>query len=329
MIYFVKSGIAAALLVSVAAAGSSAAAAADKVTFQLDWTPGGISAAWYLGLEKGCFSDEGIDLTINRGYGAADAVTKIGTGVADFGITDLSTIIASIGNSNVPVIAIMPVVSDSPAGIAVMDSSPIRTLKDLEGHSIASSNGNAAMQTLPLGMELAGADISKVKIITSDPSTLNGLLLQGQADSLASYVTSVVGIQAVASKAGKKVRSISYGEELGIYNASVFTSTKLLADKPDLVARFVAASKCTYDLALANPDGAIDAMVARVEGMQKSSQVEIVPFSFGFAFNSATFKKNGYAWDMARVQHNIDVVTRMQPLAQKPTAEKVAYVVKP
>jgi NitT/TauT family transport system substrate-binding protein len=316
-----------ALSLSVAAFSAGEAAAADKVTFQLDWTPGGISAAWYLGLEKGCFSDQGIDLTIVRGYGAADAVTKIASGVAEFGITDLSVIIASIGNTKAPVKAIMPVVMQSPAGLAVMDDSPIKTLKDLEGHSLASSNGNAAMQLLPLGLKQAGADLSKVKIVTADASTLNGLLLQGRADALASYVTSTVGLQAVAAKVGKKVRSVGYGDTLDIYNASVFTSDAVLKDKPALAARFVKAATCTYDLARKDPVASIDAMVSRVEGMQKDSQTEIVPFAYSFAFNNKVFEKNGYRWDMARVAHNVDIVSESQPLKDKPKAEDVVAAV--
>ncbi|MBP1849196.1 ABC transporter substrate-binding protein [Rhizobium halophytocola] len=321
MICRVRSVVLAALVAGASFAGN--ANAADKVTFQLDWTPGGISAAWYLGVEKGCFTDQGIDLTITRGYGAADAVTKIGTGVAEFGITDLGVIIASIANNQVPVKAIMPVVSQSPAGLAVLEDSPIKTLKDLEGHSVASSNGNAAMQLLPLGMKLADADMSKVKVLTAEPATLNGLLLQGRTDSLASYVTSTVGLQSVAKKVGKSVRSIGYGVDLDIYNASVFTSTKLLAEKPELAARFVKAAECTYDLARKDPEASIDAMVASVEGMQKASQTDIVPFAYDFAFNNKVFEANGYRFDMTRVSHNIDVVAEALSLKSKPKAADV------
>ncbi len=109
------------------AIGASAqmAAAADAVDFQLDWTPGGISAAYYLGVEQGCFTDQDIDVTISRGYGAADAVTKVATGVADFSVTDLGVIIGTIAESDAPVKAIMPIVSQSPMAIAVMADSEI------------------------------------------------------------------------------------------------------------------------------------------------------------------------------------------------------------
>jgi NitT/TauT family transport system substrate-binding protein len=315
--------------VSIAAMGAAAAQAADDVQLQLDWTPGGISSAWYLGIKEGCFTKQDINLKVVRGYGAADAVTKVAAGAAQFSITDLGTIISAVAATGAPVKAIMPVVSRSPMGIAVLDGSPIQTLKDLQGRSIGSSVGNAAMQYLPLGLELAGADRSKVKEVTAEGSALNGLLLQGKVDALASYVTSTVQLQAIAENAGKKVRSIGYGDALDIYNASLFTSDRMIAANPDLVARVVRGAQCTYDAARANPDAAIDAMVAGVEGMQRETQVKSVPFSMNFAFNNPVFQANGYRWNLDRVNHNIEVVDKVSPLGKKLAAQDVVYSVAP
>ena len=310
--------------VTLFSAGS--AMAGDPVAFQLDWTPGGISAAYYLGVEKGCFTDQNIDVTISRGYGAADAVTKVATEVADFSVTDLGTIIGTVAETGAPVKAIMPVVSVSPMAIAVRADSPITDLKGLEGHSIASSVGNAAMQYLPLGMQLSDADPAKVEQITAEGSALTGLLLQGKVDALASYVTSIKGMEAAAKEAGTELRGITYGDKLDIYNASIFTSDKMIAEKPDLVARFAKAVQCTYDAARANPEAAVDAITAGVEGMQRETQVEAVPFALSFAFDNPVFAANGYAFDLARVQHNIDVVNQVSPLSKALKAEDVVFV---
>lgn len=306
---------------------SSVAFAADDVNFQLDWTPGGISAAYYLGVEQGCFTDQDINVTISRGYGAADAVTKVATGVADFSVTDLGVIIGTIANSGAPVKAIVPIVSQSPMGLAVLEDSPIQTLKDLEGHSVGSSVGNAAMEFLPLGMEAEGADMSKVEIVTADGSALNGLLFQGRIDALASYVTSVVQLNSIGAATGQSVRAIPYGDKLDIYNASVFTSDALIAANPDLVSRFVKAVECTYDAARANPEAAVDAITAGVEGMQRDTQVDVVPFALNFAFNNPVFEANGYRWNLDRVTHNIEVVGRVHALDKALTAADVVYSV--
>ncbi len=301
--------------------------AADDVAFQLDWTPGGISAAYYLGVEKGCFTDQDINVTISRGYGAADAVTKVATGVADFSVTDLGVIIGAIGETQAPVKAIMPIVSQSPLAIAILGDSPIQTLNDLEGRKLGSSVGNAALEYVPYAMELAGADYSKVEEVLTDGSALNGLLLGRQIDALASYITSAVQIEALAQQNGMTIRTVFYGDQLDIYNASVFTSDEMIASNPDLVSRFKAAVQCSYEAAVADPEAAIDALVAGVEGMMRETQVTSVPFAMDFSFgpNNPVFAANGFNWDAERVAHNIEVVGAVHDKTYDLIADDVVY----
>src|SRR5579862_9126483 len=79
------SGVVAAL-VCAASLYAAPARAADSVTLQLDWVPSGIAAGWYYGVTQKCFSNQNIDVTIKRGYGAGDAITKVATGVSEFGV---------------------------------------------------------------------------------------------------------------------------------------------------------------------------------------------------------------------------------------------------
>src|SRR5471032_556469 len=49
------------------------ALAAETVRLQFDWLPSGEKAAFYLGVEKGVFAAEGLDIVILPGRGTADA----------------------------------------------------------------------------------------------------------------------------------------------------------------------------------------------------------------------------------------------------------------
>lgn len=303
--------------------------AADDVAFQLDWTPGGISSAYYLGAEKGCFTEQDINITISRGYGAADAVTKVATGVADFSVTDLGVIIGSIASEGAPVKAIVPIVSMSPLAIAVLEDSPIQTLNDLEGKKLGSSVGNAALEYVPYGMKLAGADYSKVEEVLVDGSALNGLLLGRQIDALASYITSTVQLNSLAQQSGLAVRPIFYGDKLDIYNASVFTSDEMIANNPDLVNRFAKGVICSFEAAAADPTAAVDAITAGVEGMLRETQVDAVPFSMNFSFGpeNPVFAANGFKWNIDRVAHNIDVLAEVNETTYDLKPEDVIYSV--
>jgi len=286
--------------------------AADNVVLQLDWVPGGIAAPFFYGLVQNCYADQGIALKITRGFGAGDAITKVASGSSQFGITDLAAMIAGRAKSGAPVKAIVPIVPVSPFAVAVMDTSPVQTLKDLEGRKVASAAGDAGMAFLPIGMQLEGADFAKINKMSVEPAALVGLLIQGRIDAMTSYVTSAIGVNEAAKQVGRSVRVIPFGQKLDIYNASVFTSDAVIAANPGLVSRFAKATICSFDKARANPDASIDALVEQVTGIQRESQAILVPFSYKLAFDNETFARHGYSWDMARVAHTVEIVRQAQ-----------------
>src|ERR1700719_2679050 len=64
------------------------AEANDHVILQLDWIPTGNHQAPFAGISQGFFAAQHIDVEIRRGTGAADSLTKVATGGADYGYTD-------------------------------------------------------------------------------------------------------------------------------------------------------------------------------------------------------------------------------------------------
>ena len=84
-----KSAVCALGVVVASVAWIATADAADKVRFQTDWIPSGEHAMYYGGWQKGIFAEEGIDITITRGYGSGDTVTKLAGGAFDFGVADV------------------------------------------------------------------------------------------------------------------------------------------------------------------------------------------------------------------------------------------------
>ena len=71
--------------------------AADKVNFQLDWLPGGDKAPVYVAVQQGFFAEQDLDVTIRQGKGSTDAITKVATGTADIGSSDLRVTISRQG----------------------------------------------------------------------------------------------------------------------------------------------------------------------------------------------------------------------------------------
>ena len=312
--------------VLVAGLAAQPARAAENVVLQLDWMPGGIVAGWYYGIAQHCFSDRNIALTVRRGYGAGDAITKVAAGASQFGFTDIGAMIAARAKSGAPVKALLPIIPESPFGIAVMGTSPIRTLKDLEGKRVGTSPGNAGMEFLPLGMKANYADFSKITPVTAEAAALPGLLFQSRVDSVTSYSTTAMQIEAAAERIGRTIRLIPFGLQLAIYNVSLFTSDRLIATDPDLVKRFYEGAVCAFDGSRSHVDAATDAMVAAVSGLQREDEAALVTFSYKLAFDNPTFKANGYGWNEARVVHTIAAVKQAEGLTSEIVPADVLYV---
>src|SRR5262249_4257839 len=145
------------------------AQALESVSLQLSWLPQGQASALFYGMEQGCFSSRNLELTVKRGYGAADAVTKVATNAAEFGVADLGSVMTARARGRANVKAVMPIFSDSPLLVAVLSTSPIQSLKDLEGRSLAAGPGEGGSLIIPLAMKDAGGDMAKVDQRTVEP----------------------------------------------------------------------------------------------------------------------------------------------------------------
>ena len=85
------------LIATAALAGlmASPALAQEKFNFALNWFPVGDHAAYWVALEKGYFTDKGLDVTLENSKGSADSIAKVDTGAADAGLADSAVVIAS------------------------------------------------------------------------------------------------------------------------------------------------------------------------------------------------------------------------------------------
>ena len=97
---------------------STAAQAQDKVTFRLNWLLYGFHTPFYLGLERGYYKDEKIDLTIGEGQGSVRAVQTVGAKGDMFGLADGGSVVAGV-SKGAPVKAVMAVTNSSPYSLAV------------------------------------------------------------------------------------------------------------------------------------------------------------------------------------------------------------------
>src|SRR6202011_4557376 len=199
-----------ALLAAVPLAGAAPAAAADKVRFQTDWLPSGEHAMYYGGWQKGIFAEEGIDITITRGYGSGDTVTKLAGGAFDFGVADVATVLTARARQNVPVKTIAVLYNESPHSLFVLKSSGITNFKGLEGKKIGITPGNSHRFYFPKVAEKAGTDPNKIVWTNMDGAAMAAQLIAKNIDAAPFYSIHQYYINKAAVKAGEEIVSLPF-----------------------------------------------------------------------------------------------------------------------
>ncbi|MCA6215439.1 ABC transporter substrate-binding protein [Ideonella sp. B7] len=253
------------LFASLLVAFSAGAMAADKLTVQLDWLPGGDKSFVYAGVQEGFFKAEGLDVKIVPGRGSSDAVTKIGAGAADVGFGGISALMMAAAESGVPVKAVMSLYSKGPDALFTRADTKIKTLKDVEGKTVAMPTFSSSNQLWPVVLQKNGVNPDKVKIIKADPATLAPMLAQGRVDATINWVTVAPGFNAVLKQAGKELHVLPWSQfGLDGYGWSVMASDKTIKERPEVLKRYLKALNKSLAFAIQNPQKAAEDLKAQV-----------------------------------------------------------------
>jgi len=258
----------------------------DKVRFQTDWIPSGEHAMYYGAWSKGIYAKHGIDITITRGYGSGDTVTKVASGAADFGVADIAAVMTARARTNVPVKTIAVLYNESPHSLFVLKSSGITNFKGLEGKKIGITPGNSHRFYFPEVAKKAGTDPNKLIWTNMDGAAMAAQLIAKNIDAAPFYSIHYYYINKAAVKAGQEILPLPFVEVgFKIYAATLITTDKMAQDKPDLVQRFLAASKEAFEWAAANPEEACKLHVARFPEVELDDCMGSVKAVMKFVFN--------------------------------------------
>ena len=266
------------LAVALAAlAGASVAKADDAVTLRLNWLIYGFHSPFYLGLERGYYKEEGIDLTINEGQGSGKAVQIVAAGADTFGVSDSGSVIAGV-SKGAPIKSVFAMSNASPYAVGFRADLGITSAKDMEGKTIAATAGEAGIQLFPAIIAANKLDKDKVKFLMVDgPGKMVSVLEKRTEGLLAGLDNQCLILPA----RGADVTCLSYAS-LGVNTVglTVHTRTELLEDNPDLVRRFVKATVRAFEAAVADPVASVEAGMKHKAGVDKELWLEQIKVGF-------------------------------------------------
>jgi NitT/TauT family transport system substrate-binding protein len=273
---------------------------------------------YYGGWQKGIFAEEGIDITITRGYGSGDTVSKLAGGAFDYGVADIAAVMTARARQGMPVKTIATLYTHSPHSLFVLKSSGITNFKGLEGKKIGITPGNSHKFYFPRVAERAGTDPAMIVWVNMDGAAMAAQLIAKNIDAAPFYSMHYYYQNKAAKAAGEEIVALPFVEAgFKIYAATLIATDKTIAEKPDVTRRFLKAVKRSFEWARDNPEETCKLHIQKVPEVALDDCLGSLRATLDFVF---TDHEKQYGWGKAapdRLAFTWQVVAESQELDPK------------
>ncbi|HYM49870.1 MAG TPA: ABC transporter substrate-binding protein [Candidatus Limnocylindrales bacterium] len=246
---------------SPSACGASAKPEQTNVTFAQEWLPWAAYAPEWTAQEHGYYKAEGLNVNIITPASGSDPVRLVGTGKAEFGVTQPATVIVAAGKQGLPIESVGATLRREADGLFYNPDSGIKSPQDLKGKTIGVNpipNALAFTNTL-----LASAGLTKNDVKIVDPGfSATELVLTNKIAAGWGFVYfegSIYKLQ--TGKAPGFLLWTDYGVP-SMYQQVVIANTQWLPQHPCTAAAFMRATRKGLEDFLKNPQSITPVMTA-------------------------------------------------------------------
>ncbi|RAH99281.1 hypothetical protein DLJ53_22335 [Acuticoccus sediminis] len=244
-----------------------AAHAQDKtdVSFVLDWAWQAMHGPFLIALDKGYYEEEGLDVTIDRGFGSGDTISKVASGAYDVGFAEGTGLFKfNTDNPENRVIQVMVINDQSPTGVISMADTGIEKPEDLIGKKISATQNEATVLTWPVVAKLHDLDPAGVEFLYVEPNLRDALVIQGQADATFGFATTTV-LNMVQAGVDRDDIAYSTFAQWGLkpYSSGILVKADYAEEHPDVVKGFVKATMRGLIEMLENPEEGLQLLKER------------------------------------------------------------------
>jgi NitT/TauT family transport system substrate-binding protein len=252
--------------------------AADPVRFALDWVPYGKHSGFFSGRERGFYAKAGLDVKIQRGFGA-NTLKILAGGKADFILAESDQVAVRRGKGLMAK-ALGMTHDKSLFVIYSFKNAGIKSPKDLEGKEIGAPVYTMPRVIFPAFAKHVGINKDKVTWVTMDgPSTIPSLL-SGKIAAMATFHTIFPAVKAGAQKQGKALNILLYSDYgFDIYSGALTTMDDLIQKRREYVRRFVRTSYEALAWSFEHPEEAVrDFVKTHPEASYETSLAQFMIF---------------------------------------------------
>lgn len=297
-----------------------------KVRLRLDWVWQAPQSIFTIAHRRGFYRDEGIDLSIDRGYGGPDNAAALASGNYEFMFGDPGPVI--LFNARSPTVKLTSVftIYDAYLGTVITRAgNGITKPKDLEGKVIGAPLTTGGRTMFPAFARANGIDESKVTWMTIGIQLQDQQFAKGEWDAIAGFsTTSLLNLKALGVPR-EKLTVFNFADHgVDLYGSGIVTRADYIQSNPDVVRGFVRATVKGIHAMLANKAEAIETLKQRDPLLDTAIELERLNMMIDVTLKRPTVEKGGVgAVDAARMQRNIDTIAQVFKVSPAPKLEEV------
>ncbi len=235
--------------------------ASRAVTVMLDWTPNTNHAGLYLAQRNGWYADAGLDVTIIQ-PGEQGGLPALASGDADFAVSVQEALTAARAQG-APVVSVAAIIASNTSSLVALAATGIETPADLAGHRYGGFGGDLETELVRTLVECDGGDADAVDFVDVGNVDYRAGLERDFYD----FVWIFDGWDGIRlEEAGLDITSVRFADYFDCipdwYTPLLATSERMVAEEPQVVRDFVAATARGYEQAIDDPEAAADALLA-------------------------------------------------------------------
>lgn len=230
--------------------------------FTLDFRISGQTAPFFVALHKGYYAQEGLAPSFDVGSGSVAAITRVASGAYDMGFGDLSALMEFQAAQGPLVQAVYQYYNRAPFVIIARRDRGVTDFKSLAGKRIAAAAVESTRRAWPIAARHAGLQVDALQWVTTDFSQRDNVIVRGDVDGATYFHDSALSLFQRIDPAQLAV--LSYADAgASLYGNAILTSSKLAAERPEVVRAFLRATHRGIQDTLADPLAAMAAVKAR------------------------------------------------------------------
>jgi NitT/TauT family transport system substrate-binding protein len=235
-----------------------ATGAKQRVVVRFTWKLKGEYAPLFVALDKGYYAKEGLDVELAEGSGAETVVKMVGLGTDKIAYGP-ATVGAEAVDKDLPVQVVAVYQLEVPIAIVSFPDVPLKTPKDLEGHTLGVTIGETFANLVQPFARLNKLDLSKINVVQMNSSARATQFMAHKIDFMSLYLSNEMPL--FEKQAGVKFNVLKISDfGLAVMGAAFLVNNDYAKDNASTLQKLLRATARGYTDAKKDYKGATEIM---------------------------------------------------------------------